>query len=118
MPEMNTDTSVVKLVIVGLLLLGVIILGGAVVLTALEKPVPDPIWTIGAGIVGAMSALLVSTKTTPADPTPNVLAGGELEPLPDGAQFEMVEPDPGPADDLLPVPDGARVVPADAPYGV
>lgn len=59
-----------KPVLAVVIILGLVALGGlagAVVLTAIDKNVPDGIWTLTAGASGALAALLTSTRYTNAD---------------------------------------------------
>lgn len=48
-------------------LTGLLVLG-SLVLTAVDKSVPDPVWTLAGGGLGALSTFLVSSKD-PRDST-------------------------------------------------
>jgi len=63
-----TSKLTINLVVI---LLGVALLsciGGAIGLTAFNKTVPDQLWTVGTTALGALAAILVSTRTTPDVP--------------------------------------------------
>ena len=60
-----TSKLTINLVVIllGVTLLGCI--GGAIWLTSVHDKVPDQLWTVGTTALGALAAILVSTRTTP-----------------------------------------------------
>lgn len=60
-----TDKFTIRTVVVGLIAITVALIAGAVLLIALDKAVPDPIWTLGGTALGGLTALLVSTRSAP-----------------------------------------------------
>lgn len=75
---MTSKTTVNMVVgLLGLALLACI--GGAIALTATGDKVPDQLWTIGSTALGALAAVLVSTRS--GDP---VVAPAALQEVPSG----------------------------------
>ena len=73
---MTSKTTVLAVVVfIGLIALALI--AGAVVLIALDKGVPDPLWTLAGGALGGLTALLASTRSTLSDKDvePTLVAG-------------------------------------------
>ena len=67
----TTDTWTVRLVVLALGLIAFSIVTGSVVLACIGKgPLPDSIQTLGATTVGALGALLASTRSTFTKPAP------------------------------------------------
>ncbi len=81
-----TDKGTVRIVVVFIGIITLVLISGAIFLVSVNKTVPDPIWTLAGGSLGAFSAMLVSTRTAngatpvnvvnpPANPVP-------VEPVP------------------------------------
>ena len=67
----TTDTWTVRLVVLALGLIAFAIVTGSVILACIGKgPLPDSIQTLGATTVGALGALLASTRSTFTKPAP------------------------------------------------
>ena len=62
-----TDKRTVLAVVVLLGLVALASLAGAVVLIAFDKAVPDGIWTTGSAAVGALAAVLATTRSIPPE---------------------------------------------------
>lgn len=77
-----TDRKTVLAVVILLGLLGIVCVGGAIVLAAFDKSIPDGIWTIGAGSAGALGAVLASTRTTPDAPAQVQVMNRPNDPVP------------------------------------
>lgn len=88
-----TSRTTVLAVVIGLVLIAFTVVAGGIVLTGMDKQVPDALIAIGAGASGALAGVLASTRSTlgPNDtepqtmvatvtPTivPRVLASGEV----------------------------------------
>lgn len=71
-PQPVTDTWTVRLVVIALAAVAAATVVGGVVLAAMTKPVPSEIVALGSAAVGALSALLASTRSlfTKNQPTP------------------------------------------------
>lgn len=67
---MNTEARTVRLVVALLGALAVLVVVGAFTLLLTSRAVPGEVWTLGAGLVGALSALLVSTRSGNTTPEP------------------------------------------------
>jgi len=76
-----TSKTTVLAVVVGLVLLAVVSVAGAIVLLASNDQVPEQLWLVVSTIVGALAAMLVSTRSSlganeqippPATPAPPV----------------------------------------------
>ena len=61
---MSTDLSVVRLVVSGLILIALVLCAGLVVNVYLERPIPDAYWGLAGTVIGALGALLVSTRSS------------------------------------------------------
>ena len=60
-----TDTRTVQIVAIGLIAVVILALAGGIVLTAFDKEMPVALVGLGTTALGAVAALLVSTKTQP-----------------------------------------------------
>ncbi len=76
-----TDRSTVQLVIWWLGALALILTTGVVAAILLQLPIPDPMWSIVSTLYGALAALLVSTRSGPADPAPVQVTNGPDNPV-------------------------------------
>ena len=67
-----TSKTTVMAVVIGLAVFALASLAGAVILAALDKPVPGELWTLSATAVGALAGVLASTRSTlgPNDTAP------------------------------------------------
>lgn len=70
-----TSKTTVLFVVIGLGLFAIGSLAGAVVLVALDKSVPDQLWTLAGVAVGALGSVLASTRSTlgPNDSEPSTV---------------------------------------------
>ena len=59
-----TSKTTVLAVVIGLTLFSLFGLVGAIVLVAIKKDVPEPLWTLVGASVGALASLLASTRST------------------------------------------------------
>lgn len=57
--------------------MAVLLVGGLVALALLERTIPEGLLTLAGGVIGALSALLVSTRSGQDQPVPVVNAPGE-----------------------------------------
>ena len=78
-----TSRTTVLAVVVGLVLIAFTVVAGAIVLTAMDKQVPDALIAIGAGASGALAGVLASTRSTlgPNDTEPTAVQGTITNPL-------------------------------------
>lgn len=63
-----TDRRIVTIVVLSLAVLAVLSLAGVIALALLDKTIPDPLSFQAGATIGALSAVLVSTRTQPPDP--------------------------------------------------
>jgi uncharacterized membrane protein len=65
---MSTDKTTIRLVVLLLGLITLLLVGGAIAMTCLDKNVPEALWTLAGGGLGAFTALLANTRSTPDAP--------------------------------------------------
>lgn len=99
-----------KPVLAVVIILGLVALGGlagAVVLTAIDKNVPDGIWTLTAGASGALAALLTSTRYQQNDaPAPVQVMNQPNAPVPTEEAPKAAALPPSAFGQQAPVPAG------------
>ncbi len=76
-----TSHGTIQLVIGFLGVIALVLVAGAIFLTFQEKDVPDALWTLAGGGVGAFSSLLARTSSGD-DPQPVVVEQGADNPVP------------------------------------
>lgn len=98
-----TEARTVRLVVALLGAVALLLVGGLVGLALLERAIPEGLLTLAGGVIGALSALLVSTRSGTADPTPVQVVQDEPVPV-----VEAAANPPGARKRMSPTPSSAR----------
>lgn len=65
----QTSQTTINLVVIGLIAITLLMFGGAIGLAAARDAVPGELWTSGAVSLGALAAVLASTRGVSTAPT-------------------------------------------------
>ncbi len=68
-----TDKGTIRIVVVFLGIITVTLIAGAFALVLADKAIPDPIWGLSGGALGAFTAMLASTRSGEAPQPVNVV---------------------------------------------
>lgn len=77
-----TDKGTIRIVVVFLGIITVVLIAGAFALVLANKSIPDPIWGLSGGALGAFTAMLASTRSGGDSPVGVQVMNAAADPVP------------------------------------